>query len=378
MKLSKILSLISIVLVLVVSVVCYFAYDLFNGYPSNTPNELNFTINNKSTYSQLAKDLKDKNVIKNEWIFLQKAKEYKFLAIGDYTLVLPATNEQILEQTKKQSENIISNIKVIKTTTVLVKEGATVDDFIDSMVKAKLVPNPEEAQKYLKNPLNFDRTKYPFLPTALKCTYGDPNVCAKYYPEGFIYPATYTFEQGQSFEVYVNKTLDTFAKFAYPELKAAGLKDNELQSSITMASVIEKEAGYGTRDKALQEVKDVLKEERENMASVFNNRFNKGVMWQSNPTTHYGTPYKLCEQTIKVSDCVYLNDPKIANNKYSTYNNLKPIAPISNPSIESIRASFSNKKTNLMFFLADNTGKTRFAVTDIEHEKNIKDVNSGR
>jgi UPF0755 protein len=379
-NLGKILSVGLVITIIPIVLLGYYAYDLFIGYPDNSPSSYELVVDNTTSYKGIAKKLQDAKVIKNEWIFLQKAKDYQnSLALGKYTLALPADNNDILSQLSQQSIALKGSGKN-SSFSFLIKEGATLDEIVDNLSSktsgTKYKVNPDEFREYLKNSDNFDRVKYPFLPEKLGCSYGDPNKCAKYYPEGYMYPATYDLDTNGDYKDHIVKILDAYKKRVYPSL--AGLDSKQIYDITVMASVIEKESAYGKRDLNDPAVREVLRVEREGIASTFRNREKIGMMWGSNPTVQYGTPYRLCEQTIVIPNCVFLDDPRIVNNKYNTYKNQRPIAPIASPSLDCLKATMTNTKTDYLYFIGDNEGKTRFANSSAGHEKNIKDVQNGR
>jgi UPF0755 protein len=381
-RVGKVVSIVILILLFVVALGGFYLYDLFNSYPSNSPTNLVLNVEQKTTFGEISKQLKKSAVIKEEWVFNQKSKDYSALSLGQYNLTLPATVDEILKQLSKQSDIIKSSQVKVNTFKFLINEGMTLDEIIDKMTKTNngyTIPNmaeKEEIQNYLKDPKNFDRSRFAFLPEPKTCTYGNVNQCAKYYPEGYIYPATYDLEEGKSYKDYFNSFLEAFEKRV---VSSIGVLDNKkLEKVITVASVIERETGYGNRNINSQEVIAILKDEREEVAGVFVNREKIGMKWQSNPTTHYGTPYKLCETTIVIPNCVFLDDRRIENSLYNTYTHLVPIAPISNPSLPSIQAALNPKTTKSLFFIADKTGKTRFASTDVEFKKHEQDILNGR
>jgi UPF0755 protein len=383
MNIKKIILFCLTTLILALVISSIFAYDLFTGYPNNSPSSFTIVIDKNSSYPDLAKKLKDENIIKNEFIFLQQAKNYsEFPAIGSYNLKLPANGDKILSQLQDQSTQIKANYKNIETFSFLIKEGLTIDEIVDKMYnmpqnfKIKGLPEKSEVINYLKNPANFDRSKYSFLPDPLTCTYGEVSQCAKYYIEGFVYPATYDLEVGADYKSYFNKFLDAYSRFAAPVL--AGKTPSQIYEIMTMASVVEKETGFGSRDTKNQDVINLVQQERELVTSVLKNRNNINRPWQTNPTATYGLPNKLCESTFKIENCYPIDEPVVLKNKYNTYVVKTPIGPIANPSLNSIKAVLSDKKSDFIFFIADKTGKTRFASTEAQFYKHEKDIIEGR
>jgi UPF0755 protein len=343
--------ILTLIIILIGGLVAWQINNLFNGTPWGSPQTLSFSIDKNSTYKTLAAGLKEKNVIQNEWVFLRQASEFEFPALGKYKLDLPANGATILDQIKKQSLQIIEDSK-IPTYKLLIKEGATIDDVIASMEKAGRA-SKQELEGYFLDKNNF---KYDFMPQPLSCVYGNVNQCAKYYTEGYIYPATYELNKKESWQLNIDQIMrQTQAKWTMT------LGGKPTYEQVILASVIERESGYGSRDRNSSAVKQLLDEERRLIASAFINRNKEGMKWQSNPTTHYGTEYKLCETTINIPNCKKLDDVEIKNNIYNTYINTKPIGPIANPSIDSLKAAMNPATSDYLFFIADKEGVTRFA-----------------
>ena len=76
---------------------------------------------------------------------------------------------------------------------MILREGLTLDDYAQILYDAKVINDKQEFLDFAKEPANFDKQKYPFLPKPLDCAYGNIQNCAKYYPEGYLYPDTYQF-----------------------------------------------------------------------------------------------------------------------------------------------------------------------------------------
>jgi UPF0755 protein len=358
----------TLIIILTAGLLIWHVNSLFNSAPWGSPTSLAFSIDKSSTYKTLAAGLKDKNIIQNEWVFLRQASSYDFPALGKYKLELPASGVTILDQMKKQSDQIIEDSK-IPTYKLLIKEGATIDDIIANIEKSGRATKAE-LEAYFLDKGNF---KYDYMPQPLTCVYGDVNKCAKYYAEGYIYPATYDLNKKESWQLNIDQIMrQSQAKW----LLSLGGKPTYEQ--VILASVIERESGYGSRDKSSSAVKQLLDEERRLIASAFINRNKTGMKWQSNPTTHYGTEYKLCETTINIPNCKKLDDVEIKNNIYNTYVNTKPIGPIANPSIDSLKAAMNPATSEYLFFIADKEGATRFARNYDEFSNIEQNIINGR
>jgi UPF0755 protein len=356
----------SLAIIIAAVLAFFFINNIINSAPWGSPNNYTLEVKPGSTFKTIAAELSDKKVIQNEFFFLRQAGSISYPANGKYELKLPANSQSVIDQIDTQSKAIIEDGKVV-TFKFLIKEGETIDDIIKNFVKIGST-NQEFATQYFSNYANFDRSVLTYLPPALGCAYGNISNCAKYPVEGYIYPATYELDKKGTFQDHVFKILETTQR------KWKTLAKQPTYADIIMASVVEKESGYGSRDRNSQAVKDILKNERQTIVTVLNNRNETGMKWQLNPTTTYGTDYKLCETTINIPNCKSLDDRAISSNIYNTYINAKPIGPISNPSIECIEAVMNPSKNNYLFFIADKNGATRFADTFDQFLKIEQDI----
>ncbi len=163
--------------------------------------------------------------------------------------------------------------------------------------------------------------------------------------EGYLFPATYTFDPGVSAETVVNAMVDrTEAELAQYDMT---LKDSlEL---VTLASLIQVEARHS---------EDFFKVSR-----VFQNRLSIDMLLQSDATVSYGTG----GTTVTTTDA-----QRADNNPYNTYRfKGLPAGPISSPGELAIEAALRPADGEWLFFVTVNlkTGETKFSVTAAEHEK---------
>lgn len=175
--------------------------------------------------------------------------------------------------------------------------------------------------------------------------------------EGYMFPATYEFEQGAEPATVIRKFLDAFESRWTEEYAA---KATELGMSvdeiITLASIIEKEG------------KD--NEQFVNISSVLHNRLNRSGIFttlECNSTNDY------VENTI--SKRATPNDLKNFVVSYNSYQSegLPPSA-ICNPGLEAIDAALFPKNTKYYFFRHDKNGKIYLAETLEEHNANGRTV----
>jgi UPF0755 protein len=359
----------------------YGFYNQFYGVPKDAPfGDYSFEVKAGDNIDQVAQKLENDKVINSSGAFLFWAKtgNTEILQQELYTIKLDKTPpKQVLNKINQESLKIAklkkdqANRPVVKVT---FKEGETLDQIIVKLDSNKL-SDKKTLTEFVSNPDNFDKTKYSFLPKPLDCKYGDILSCAKYYPEGYLYPDTYIFFADNSPKEIFEKMLDNFNNRVWQKLKPEEKnKKEDFNKAIIMASVIEKESGRPISGVNKDNQEEVNNERRE-IAGVFNNRKeSRANLWQSDPTGTYWSGKVFCQQTFskdELKNCIYKDSPE-ADNLYNTYlNKGYPIGPICNPQFDNIQAALNPKETNNYFFVSDKTGKKYFAETNFQHEKNI-------
>lgn len=125
------------------------------------------------------------------------------------------------------------------------------------------------------------------------------------------------------------------------------------QEALILASIIEKETGVA--------------QERKIVASVFENRLNKGMKLQTDPTVIYGVTggKGILGRGLRQSELR-------RDTPWNTYliTGL-PKTPIANPGRASIEAALNPADTKFIFFVADGTGGHAFAETLAQHNANV-------
>ena len=163
--------------------------------------------------------------------------------------------------------------------------------------------------------------------------------------EGYLFPATYTFDPGVNAETVIKTMVDrTEAELAQYDIS---LKDS--LDVINLAALIQDEAR--------------LTEDFFKVSRVFQNRLDIDMLLQSDATVNYGTNGK----TVTTTDA-----QRADRNPYNTYvfKGL-PVGPISNPGELAIEAALRPADGDWLYFVTVNlkSGETKFSVTLAEHER---------
>lgn len=219
---------------------------------------------------------------------------------------------------------------------VTIPEGYEVRQIVEELVKAGLVQ--EESFYALMTDTTYDDAFLADLPEGPM----------RY--EGFLFPATYSFERGATEEQVLRAMIDKFGSVfsaAYDaQSDTFGLSVYEL---ITLASIIEREGQ--------------VREELTQISSVFHNRIQQNMNLESCATIQYA----LGERKAKL----YNKDLEI-DSPYNTYKNPGlPIGPIASPGEAAILAALHPDETPYLFFVLSNKGDGShvFSQTYAEHLK---------
>ena len=165
--------------------------------------------------------------------------------------------------------------------------------------------------------------------------------------EGYLFPATYELDGGQ--DPYV--VLDLMVNTMYEKLDAAGVAVEDRYRILTMAALVQREAGPNTDDFY-------------KISRVFYNRLDQGILLQSDATVAYGTGNL---HTVWTTD----SERADASNPYNTYANPGlPVGPIGLPGELAIDAAINPAAGDWLFFVPINlaTGETVFSTNVDDHE----------
>lgn len=167
--------------------------------------------------------------------------------------------------------------------------------------------------------------------------------------EGFLFPSTYHVPRKITAEALCRLFTDQFRK----EWKAAGGASNVL-ATVTLASLVEKETGAG--------------EERPIVASVYQNRLQKGMKLDADPTTIYAAMLEgVWRGTIYRSDLQRVHP-------YNTYAVAGlPPGPIANPGRAALAAALRPASTEFLYFVAkgDGTRRHNFSKNYADHQRAV-------
>lgn len=302
----------------------------------------------EGTINDIAKTLKDNNLIKNVSIFKVyiKLTNKSNLKAGTYELSENMGVEKIvkiLEEGTKYNPNEISitfkegiNIRKIAT---LISEN-TNNSYDDVIKKAS-------DETFINTLID----KYWFLTDDIK------NKNIYYSLEGYLFPDTYRFNNREvTTEEIFTKMLDEMDKKLSKYKDEINKSDLSVHEIITLASVVELEGAKAT--------------DRKGVAGVFYNRLNSSAYptLGSDATTYYASKIDDWSYSLTYKE---LNDCKNKYNTRCSSNTGLPVGPICNPGIESIEATINPDKHEYYYFVADCNGKVYLTKNSTEHNNII-------
>ena len=166
--------------------------------------------------------------------------------------------------------------------------------------------------------------------------------------EGYLFPATYQFSPDANADSVITEMLARMKQ----ELEKFNVQLEDSLELLTLASIIQEEAR--------------LREDFYKVSTVFNNRIEKGMLLQTDPTVKYYYEGSIKSFQQGVAD---------TQNPYNTYvyPGLPP-GPISSPGTLAIEAALNPAPGDYLFFVTINldSGETIFSETLREHEKAVE------
>ena len=165
--------------------------------------------------------------------------------------------------------------------------------------------------------------------------------------EGYLFPDSYQITSSTTAGTLVDAMLANFGQRVGPEYAQAFAAEGlTLHQGLTLASIVEREVNTPA--------------DRQVVAQIFLKRFKLGQALGSDVTAHYAA------NLLGVPFNTNLNSP------YNTRRFVGlPPGPICSPGLSSLDAVAHPAGTDYLYFLSGKDGKTYFAKTYAEHQRNI-------
>lgn len=325
-----------IIILIGVIVASLFGYNAvkndINGSENKETTEYTLIIDHDDFQYQVAEKLKNNGIIISDtvWTWWMDKHYPDFVYInGEYNMRSDMTYDEIAN--KLQNPDISH-----KTVSVCIPEGYNVFD-IAKTLEEKGVCTADDFYKAVSTTEGYDYEWLSEIPT--------DNKNLGFALEGFLFPATYDFGENTPAAYVVNEMLSAFDNRLTDDIKQY-CKDNDMSlfEFITLCSIVQEEAL--TLDSA------------EGIASVLQNRLDKGIKLQCDVTYFYAKK---------------LRDYGFSQETYDSYYTYRcpalPTGPITNSGKEIINAVVNHEKTDYLFFFSDLKGEFHFASTGEEFEK---------
>ena len=313
--------------VIIAAVVMFGGYLCVDYMPKNAEGTVVITIPQGAGTMCVAKELKKNNLIHSEMFFKVMSRitgmdgkynygKFEIAKSGGYAAIFNALS---------------APGNVIETVRVTIPEGYEIYKVADVLEEKGLID--KDKFYYLIDNGNFE---YDFVKEIPK---------REMRLEGYLFPDTYEFVPNDEYGI-INEMLRRFEEFYLKYKSDIDASSYSMDEIITLASIIEREAG--SADKHM-------------VSSVFHNRLKSNMYpyLQSCATVQY----VLKERKAVLS----LDDTKI-DSPYNTYINPGlPIGPIASPGEASIEAALNPAQTNYYFFVLGSDGQHHFTTTFNEH-----------
>ncbi len=294
-----------------------------------------FTVQKGASVQEVGASLKEAGLIRSSWAFewyfrTNNLREY--LKAGTYNLrpnLSVSEIADVITQGRVATDlvTIIPGLRLDQVRSTLIDKYG----FSAASVDAALDPS-----NYNDHPALVDKPKNASL-------------------EGYLYPESFQKTAETNPQTIIRSSLDQMQKYLTPELRAGIVRQGlTVHQGVILASVIEQEVSDGA--------------DKKTVAQVFLKRLKEGRLLQSDATASYGA--------VLSGEANRLNREELLmyDSKYNTYlhKGLTP-TPISNVSISSLEAVSNPSKTDYLYFVSGDDGKTYFSRTLAEHEALTKE-----
>ena len=301
-------------------------------WPAGPRSEIFVEVIPGSTTSQIATQLESAGVIRSRYAFdiVRLWKRGRLMA-GEYRFDHAAPATEVYSRIARGD---------VFTLAVTIPEGSTRFDIATRLSEAGFVNVTKEdflAATVSETPLIADL---------------DPQARSL---EGYLFPDTYRFQRKVTSSQIIAAMVRRFRTAAAEVgLTQDGTKDS-IHHVVTLASLVERETA--------------ATDERAQVASVLTNRLAKNMPLMTDPAVIYGL-----QIAGEWRGAIYKSDLS-RDTPYNTYLHTGlPPAPIANPGLASLKAALHPAETDYLYFVAasaDPQGKSRFAATLDEHNKNV-------
>ena len=310
----------------------------FLGIDTNN-NMFTLYIESGSDLNSIAKLLEENGVIQYPEVFVRFAR----LKIGGDSIypgdidVMPSMSYgDIIDSLMEMRE-------AHPTVTVTFIEGSTIDSAAKVLEENGVCSADEFIFAFNTNVYGFDFESY----------VGSSSL--KFYKyEGYLFPDTYEFYEGDSVYNIVKKIKERTSEILSADvIRKCNEMGYTLDQIVTLASILQLESGDAA--------------EMKNIAGVFYNRLNNPSEY---PRLQSDTTYRYIENVIKAGSTIAYPEMYDAYDTYVCTG--LPVGAICNPGEAAIQAALNPNENNDYFFLSDSEGNFYYAATYQEHLANAE------
>jgi UPF0755 protein len=326
-------------LLIAATVAAWLAYSLGQPQGGSYAEERVIEIPKGTGTRQIANLLAEKGVISSPILFLaaRAIRPTTKLQAGEYVFAKPASIWTIFDRIARGDVRLLE---------LRIPEGSNLFDVAEA-VEALGLATKEAFRAVASNPALIRDLA--------------PNATSL---EGYLFPSTYLLNRKTTAAQICRMMTDQF-RSVWKKLETTGSNAHRV---VTLASLVEKETG--------------VKEERPLVAGVYQNRLDRGIKLECDPTTIYAA---LLENRYRGK--IHRSDLD-NEHPYNTYQHTGlPPGPIANPGEASLRAALKPAPTEHIFFVAkpDRSGGHNFSATIRDHSRAVleyrraeKSANSAR
>lgn len=336
---------IAVLIVVLAGIGAYFGYTFVSNDINGNEEyktEYNLYISDGDTQYDVSQRLYSNGIVANDSLWSnwmdRHYPDYEYCA-GEFLLTNDMSYEEIAQ--KLQNPDVSH-----KSVSVCIPEGYNVFDIATALEENGICSGND----FLEACRSKDDYDYSFISEIPESD------TIAYELEGFLFPATYDFEENMDAGEVVDEMLAAFADRITDSWRSyCSENDITLYELVTLASIVEKETlGEGVA---------------QNIASVFINRLNSSHKLQSDVTIDYGNALR----ANGFDDSVVTS--------YNTYKcSALPSGPICNPGVANIEAVVNHTDTDYFYFFSYNNGADFYFTDDYsDFSKNwekLKDTNT--
>ena len=326
--------------------ICCLIYNFKIKAVSNKSEEVEFKVENGSTYYTIADNLYKSGLIRSKFFYkiYLKINKPTGLGAGIYKLNKNMNVKKLISSLSK--ENSINTDAIILT----FKEGKNM-----RWIAKYISENTNNSEEDVFNLLSDTEYLKELINTYWFLTDNILNNEIYYALEGYLYPNTYEFRSKDVTVKEIFKTLLDQEEKKLEELKDK-IESNKYTTHeiITLASIVELEAGKSN--------------DKNGIAGVFYNRLDNNMSLGSDVTTYYAAKVDLSERDITIQE---VNDVNSYNTRSASMAGKLPVGPICSPTIDSIKAVLNPSISDYFYFVADKNGNTYFTKNYQEHTAKV-------